>query len=157
MFSYVCFARLHASMMWDVLDMSRDFWIAGVKGLLQVRTDLLINAAWKHSYSNIYYSDWRPFEQWWKLSFICIASLQCLLTCQSVEMHWWHYREINCSDILDFSGEYRAEHIAIVVASEALSSLLTTSTCKSETPLVIWKQRKRSHVAWCIKSVQSNC
>lgn len=46
MFQYVWFALLHANMIWDVLDMFRDFLITGVKGLLQVRTDsLLIQSA----------------------------------------------------------------------------------------------------------------
>lgn len=79
MFSYVCFARLQASMTWDVLDMSRVFWIAGVKGLVQVRADLLITPLCKHSYSNTFCSHCTPFGQQWKLAFNSTAALQWLV------------------------------------------------------------------------------
>lgn len=59
-----------------MLDTSRDFWIAGAKGLLQESTGLLLNSlVCKHSYSNIDYSDRTRFEQGWKLSFNYIAHL----------------------------------------------------------------------------------
>lgn len=158
MLSSVCFARLHASMTWDVLDMSRDFWVAGVKGLLQARTDLLLmSPVRKHSYRNTYDSDRTPFEQRWKLSFNYIASLQRLVPCQSVEIQWWNYKEISCSNILGFSGGGRAEHVTTVVASEGLSLLLTSPARKAEVALVIEKRGRRSRVPRCVESVQSDC
>lgn len=140
MFSYVCFARLHASMTWDVLDVSRDLNRWGKRSTAS--KNRVVNPVCKHFCNNIYYSGWKPFEQWWKFSFNSISSLQCLVACQSMEIHWWNYKEINCADILDFLGGHRAKHIIIVVASEGLSLLLTSSACKSEVAFVIWKWRK---------------
>lgn len=82
MFNYVWFALLHANVIWDVLGMFRDFSITGVKGLLQVRTGLLLILS--ASIPTVTYTILTEH--------LCTAvkaslSLQCFVTCQSMEMH----------------------------------------------------------------------
>lgn len=144
MFSYVCFARLQASMTWDVLDMSRDFWIAEVKGLLQVRADLLITALCKHSYSNTFCSHCTPFGQRWKLSFNCCSAE---LIAQSVLIHWCNYKEGNGSHLLDFSEDIEQSTALWYEWYEGLSLLLASLAWKAEVTLGVWKWAEGSQVS----------
>lgn len=144
MFSYVCFARLQASMTWDVLDMSCDFWIAGVKGLLQVRTNVLMTPLCEHSYSNTFCSHCTPFGQRWKLSFNSSAALQCLVLSLCKYSDGTTKREI-VPISWDFSKDI--EQSTALLWYGGLSLLLPSPAWKAGVALGLWKWAEGDQVS----------